>query len=386
MHSKFDYTRFGILLFPFVLPLPIPMNIKSLALILFAFTLFLNSFKNKVDLKNLIADKIVILFLLLFLLDPILSLIHNKNIYFREYRISFLFLPTLFLINKDLLSLYKHQILRVYVVGVLCYLFYTLIYVIYFYSINPEEFALDYFLKYVTYHFLPYAIHHTYFGIYVCFASAIVIFDKKIYKKLKIILISMFFFSIFILGSKFSILFFVIILPIFISINLNYSRLRITSILSFILLVGASIVGFFYLKTDLFRTLVLSTKNRVTLYECSIGYIKDNYLIGIGNENVKAYIERCNKGIGRMDTHNIFLQEFLSNGILGIGILILLLIFFFKAFLKNKKMLGILLIIMLISFGMVEHLLNTQNGVLFIVFFLMIFYFTTNKAINKVIQ
>ncbi|WP_411029406.1 O-antigen ligase family protein [Spongiimicrobium sp. 3-5] len=373
--SKQILTHFGILLFPFVLPLPLPLNIKSIALILFAATLIFNVSKDGFLINKLVTDKIVVLFFWLFFLDPILSYVRGDGFYISDLRISFMVLPILCLLNKDWVEFYRSKILKTYTIGVFFYIFFTIGYVVYFYFISSKEFAVDYFLKYVTYHFLPYAIHHTYLGIYISFAASIIIFDKELKNGVKVFLCLILFLSIFIIASKLSILLFILVISFCLSVNFKYSFSKIVLFIIFIVLISTLIIGFFYLQTDLFRTLDISINNRERLFGCSFEGISDNLLIGIGSANIKGFIEQCDPTLVGMDTHNIFLQEFLANGIFGFTVLISLLFTFLRGFIEKKVILGIVLILMLSTFGLTENLLNLQHGVTFFIFFLLLFHY-----------
>lgn len=374
---KDGLTKIGLLLFPLTIALPIPLIVNTITLGIFFSTLFLNLKKEKILLKSMVKEKVIIAFALLFLLDTFLPVFRNEGLYFNELKISFIIAPVLFYFNKGLLNENKTKILNVFVIGVFGYIIFTVGFIVFFYSSQSQEFAINYYLKHVTYNYLPFAIHHTYMGMYICFAGAIVLFNKNLQSRGKYVLCLLLFASILIIGSKLSIL---IMLLIFSFYQLYYN-LKI-NIFKLIKALGISIIGFIvsvfflYMKTDLFRTLEDSINIRKELLWCTMEGIKSNIFIGIGNSNVKEYISNCNGYLGRLDTHNLFFQEFLSNGVLGVAILIYLLYTFFKTQLERKIILGLTLILILILFGFVEHILDLQYGVVFFCFFLLLFYFS----------
>ena len=371
-------THFGLLLFPFILPLPLPLNIKSIGLIIFFITLTFNIFQKDISIKMIWSNKVVLLFILLYILDPILAFIRGDGFYIRDLRISFLFAPSLFLLNKNLLGRFENKILNIYVLGVFCYLAFIVVFVIYFFSESSKVFSINYYLKYVTYRYLPFAIHHTYMGVYICFAASIIMFEKNIKNSIKVFLCLLLFLSTFIIGSKFSIVLFMLIICAFLIKTYKESFLKIVLFITAFIAGLTFILSFLFLKTDLFRTLQNSLSNRIGLIHCSLEGIFSNFLIGIGNKNIKNFIEQCNTNLGPLDTHNLFLQEFLSNGILGITTLTIILYIFAKTFFNRKSILGIILIILLILFGLIEHVLNLQYGLLFFIFFLLLFYSRAN--------
>ncbi|MDD7885918.1 O-antigen ligase family protein [Flavivirga sp. 57AJ16] len=373
------WVNIGLLTFPFVLPLPLPLNVKSIAFILFLITLSFNISKQNFKIKEIITNKIVVLFVIFYLLDPVFSIIRGNGFYLRDLRISFLLAPLLFLISKDLLKRFKNKILNVFVLGVFGYILFTVVYVIYFYTTSKNhEFAIDYYLKYVTYHHLPFAIHHTYLGMYICFAASIIMFNKKLKHNLKAFLCIFLFLSTFIIASKLSIVFFILILFIYLFKTFKVSFLKLTISITAFTAVLIFIFYFLLLKTDIFRTLQNSISDRISLIYCSLEGIYSNFLLGIGNKNIKGFIEQCDSNLGLLDTHNLFLQEFLSNGFFGGAILTIILYIFTKTFFKAKSILGIILIVAVIFFGLIEHVLSLQYGMLYIVFFSLLFHSTVD--------
>lgn len=375
-YSKFKSVliNIGLLAFPFILPLPTSLNIKSISFIIFlAVLLFCIPFR-KVDIKKVFFNKIVILFYIFYFIDPILSLIRGNGLYVQDLKLSFLIAPVIFFASKDLLTKHKNNILRTFALGTFSYIIFTIGYVVYFYSKSVKVFSFDYFLKYVTYHYLPYSIHHTYIGIYLSFTLVIILFRTNFKPYLKIILCLTIFLSGLIIASKLTTLFFLLIVLVYLFIKLEWSFYKKMLSVITLVIIFLIIVFTLYLRTDLFRTISVSISERKALLDCSLEGIDSNFFIGVGNYNVKNYIVNCDQSLGLKDTHNLFLQELLSNGLLGFTILIALLIHFTKDFLKSKSILGGFLIISIMFFGFVEHLLNLQYGVLFFLFFLLLIY------------
>ncbi|MBJ6368159.1 O-antigen polymerase [Snuella sedimenti] len=374
--AKEIWINIGLLTFPIVLPLPTPLNIKSISFIVFLITLFFNTPFKIIDYKNLFTNKVVTLFFVLYLLDPILSLIRGNGFYLQDLRLPFLIVPIIFLLCKDLLIKYKSKILFAFTAGTFGYIVFTLLFVIYFYTNSIEVFAFDYFLKYVTYHYLPFAIHHTYMGIYLCFATSIVLFFLELKTNVKIFLCFILFFSILIIASKLTIVFFIMTLFTYLMLNLKWSFLRRITLIVTLAFTFFIVIIILYFKTDLFRTLNISINERWDLINCSLEGIYSNFFIGIGDGNVKSFIVSCNSSLGLKDTHNVFLQELLSNGILGFFVLSTILWSLTKLFFKVKSTLGVMLMFMVFFFGFVEHLFDLQHGVLFFIFFMLLIYCT----------
>lgn len=372
-------TNLGVLLFPLILPMPLPLKTKSIALILFLITLLGFIDISKLKWRNILANKTILLFALLFLIEPITSFLREEQFSYSEVKLSFIIAPLLFYLSQSKIKRHKNSIFYVFIIGVFVYLAFALIYLIYFYSTSKYEvFGLDYYLKYVLYHHLPFAIHHTYLGVYICFANTLILFSKRPTNQIKILLSIPLFFSIFIIGSKFSIVIYCFLLLIYMFWVL---RSRIKVLIFTIVIFSITILSSVYVlmvRTDLFRTLEDSIFIRYRVFQCSLKGISDNVLLGVGRKGIKEFIENCvdNAQI-RMDTHNVLLQEFLANGVFGIFLLILLIVHLFK----SAKIIEFkVFLVIFFSAGMLEHILTLQHGVTFFVFFSLLFNFTSNDV------
>ena len=159
------------------------------------------------------------------------------------------------------------------------------------------------------------------------------------------------------------------------------NRVKRYLILSTLLFVA--IIVYLFTFTDLFNPLYDSVYIRAVLYKTAFNGILSNPFIGIGNYAVKPFMESQNSEIGLMNSHNIFLGEFLSNGVLGFVSLLLIFYIPIRNFSVKNNLLELCFFTFFFVFGLIEHLLNTQNGILFIVFFLMIFNDTTKNVLNE---
>ncbi|WP_223826698.1 O-antigen ligase family protein [Flagellimonas sp. S3867] len=186
------------------------------------------------------------------------------------------------------------------------------------------------------------------------------------------------FFLIFFLGSKFSILVFFITLATTIAYLLRrFPFWRALVLLSYFILFSIIVLALFF-KTDLFRTLSNSIRNRIHLYKSSFFEIKENFFVGVGNYNIKNVLSKYSIDSNlAMDTHNLFIQEFLANGVFG---LLTVLGFMFLLFKKAKNdYIFFMFTLVFLLIGMVEHVLNLQLGVTFFVFFSFLFFYS-NKT------
>ena len=194
-------------------------------------------------------------------------------------------------------------------------------------------------------------IHPTYFTTIVLFCLAYSLINLIRYKKLyELIYIAFFTLIIFLLIVKINLIFlfiFILVFPLIYLKGLFYQK--ILFYISFL------IVSIFLIKKtpglyDRFHELTISLTNtpknlsydstniRVAIYNCDFKLAKDNFLCGVGFENIKNEIESCLKS--KYDssfyldhqylTHNYFLYILISSGILGLFCLILYLANVFK--------------------------------------------------------
>jgi len=90
----------------------------------------------------------------------------------------------------------------------------------------------------------------------------------------------------------------------------------------------------------------------------------------------KAYKE-SNFNIGlasNYNSHNMFLQYWMSNGVIMIGLYIILLLQSFCFSLKYKQYLLLIFLVLFTSFSLTESTLQTQRGIVFFLFLISAFY------------
>lgn len=380
MNIKREITKYGLLLFPFTLSLPIPLNCKSIALVIFFILVLFNIKNSEIFNKQIVENKLTVIYIAFFCVELIVNFIRDYNLNFNDVRLSFLIAPLLFFPSKDVLLERKDQILKAFICGVYFYIIYAILFVIYFYGFYnlSQTFALNYYLKYVLYNYLPGAVHHTYMGMYITFAITILLYRINLVSKMKIGLVAPMFFALFFLGSKLSIIIGSLLL-IFFLIQLfsvqNQNKIVVA------LVVLSAIFCYYFFYTDLFRTLKNSFNTRISFIQCSIEGLQKNWPLGIGRDNIKMLIGDCLTNSKGMDTHNIFLQEFLSTGIFGLGMLLLLL---WTSFVEgSRNSLLILFLVMFLLYGQVEHLLSTQLGVTYFVFFSLLLQIRGCSGLNR---
>lgn len=370
MWGKSMVLKAGLLCFPFSLPLPIPLIFKSICLGVFCMATIIASEDLKQSWERIYRSPITWLFVLFYIMGPLFTLLREGVFSGDDTRLPFLILPFLIPLAKDSLRSIRIQIENAYLLGVGCYLIYALCFLLYFYGgqFTDRPFGADYYLKYVLYHYLPGAIHHTYLSIFLLFAG-VLIWNRNQYRLIqRLWILLLLLVSLPFLGSKWSLLVtFILIVCYSLRNMVQQKRIKVVWPIIFIL-VGVIALG---ASSDLFRTLGGSYSDRVQLFQCSIIGISDHILLGIGKGEIKSWMQACSPSGLSMDTHNIFLQELLASGIFGVLLVVAIIGCLFWKSKGNFTFQAFVLLCFL--FGLVEHLFNTQLGVTFFTFFTLMF-------------
>lgn len=118
-----------------------------------------------------------------------------------------------------------------------------------------------------------------------------------------------------------------------------------------------------------------STAMRIMTWDASIKLIKENPWTGVGNGDLHDQLQKKYKELHynlpaekNLNTHNQYLETWLSTGILGFGFLLFLI--FYPIF-HGIKQRNFLLVSLISIFGLnlvFESMLNTQAGVIFFMF------------------
>lgn len=130
---------------------------------------------------------------------------------------------------------------------------------------------------------------------------------------------------------------------------------------------------------------------RLSIWDCSWQVIQENWLLGTGtgdshHELLKKYHSN-NFVIGYendFNSHNMYLQYWMSNGLFAVGLFILGFLVLLKKALKNKNAIFLSFIVLFALFSLTESTMRTQKGMLFFVFFAALFYWVPQYlAIKK---
>lgn len=127
--------------------------------------------------------------------------------------------------------------------------------------------------------------------------------------------------------------------------------------------------------------------DRLPIWYVSSRIIKDNWLWGVGNGDVKDELKSWYQKLklndaysNSLNAHNQFLETFAGTGILGfIALLLIFFISFYKSLVSQNTILTIFIVISAI-FCSIESIFNRQNGTVFFVFFLCLFMVNLKKT------
>ena len=247
-------------------------------------------------------------------------------------------------------------------------------------------------------------VHGTYFSLWIGFAI-IIILDEILKKGINIIILLVSLFMIFyffywqyIIGAR---------LPLFMTLLLSvlYFVLKLekkSKIIASIILIFSTIFfisikkntikdklkfGMPEGKYELKHLEMTSEEIRTGIYFCSLNLIKESWLIGYGigdvNDNLnKCYLEKIKSNVYQKfhyNSHNQFLQIFLTSGVLGLIYFVFNLFYVVKILFKNKQQLYLYFNILVIICFFTENILSRHDGVLFYSYFSTILFFKLKK-------
>jgi len=313
-----------------------------------------------------------------------------------EQKLSLLIFPLLFFSDphfnhESLIKVLKSFVLGCVLAGIIC--------------------GLNAFLKYYLsgesdvffYAHFSVIMHTSYFAMYLVFAIILLLFNDYVIRISTLrALILMFFILLIVLTSSKSGLFSlgIVLMSKFIyDIFIHKSYLRVFVL--FTILFFSAITIYFLLPKSFerlsemkqnisnSRSEINTTTSRIAIWKHASKIISKHYLIGVGTGDVKDALKSeydkqtvSEFGEKKLNAHNQYLQTFIALGLPGLLILLSLLsvIVYFT---YRHKMLDGTLFTTIISFNMLfESMLETQAGVVFIAFFLMLYLSEATKYIR----
>ena len=369
----------------------LPLN-KSLIPILIVTTILLTllegGFKEKLQqLKN------PYLFLAIgFYITHLLAMLYTSNIkagsFDLEQKLSLIIFPLVFFTNikfnfENLTNILKSFVYGCILSGLLC-------------AFNALfKFYLSGDIDVFFYSQFSIIMHTSYFAMYLCCACIFILFKDGIItnKLLKIVVLLFFVVLIVLISSKSGILSlaFVITIKFFQDIFIHKSYIRVL-IMSILVLVSTIATYFIFPKSikrlmEMKQTITSSnsseintTSSRIVVWQSALNIISEHFITGVGTGDVNDALKKEyeNGGVDqliekKLNAHNQYLQTFIALGLLGILALLALLIAVIYFTIKVKLWEGALLSFVIIINMLFESMLETQAGVVFIAFFLMLY-------------
>jgi len=372
---KLPLKYFFILIFPIILVLPIPLVFSSIALGLALLNLLLvhfDFFKRGNFLKRFKENTLLIFGCSIVTLDILTHFFRHLEFewIFRDVRISFLLVPLIFFISRDKVVPLKKHLLISLVIGVLGYILYAYGYMVYFYSsINYRSFEISHYLVYDLRQNLPGAYHHTYIGMYMVFAIAILLwqFGKKYYWQ-RIALAIFITLNQILIGGKITFFLSVLIFAAYLLEEIKKTRFFSRLICAFAILILLS--GGLLYKSGFLNSASFSASNRIESWKCSAQAFFNKPLFGYGHEETVVFLKNCISS-NAVSTHNQFLEEFMNYGLFGLWLPMFFIFLFFKS--KSTKLFRFFLLITC-SVSFFENILSLQRGVLFFTFYIALFW------------
>lgn len=364
----------GVILFAFILPLPTPLLVKTLALIVMLLNLLVVDRREFLP-KELLTKSVVILFALFFLTDTINGLVNESIFVIRELKLAFLIIPVIFFWKNQSLKKVKTYVELAFVVGVFIYIIYAWAYAIYFYTLKYPHYEFNLFndyTRYIFYHYLPGTIDHNYLGMYLFLAAIIIYKSAEVVRaKWRIVLILLLVVNMPFLGGKTMIVITLVFSLALILLELNkkghfsFKKKLVSLVITALLLFGSVVVMANWFPNSL-RS---SIEKREAIYACAIEGSKALFWKGIGFKNIEEISDYCANYNLPFKPHSIFLDELLSNGFFGLILLLIMIGYLLKVAIESKDAVFIALIIVGIIIGTVESIFSRQWGVFFFVFF-----------------
>lgn len=377
--------------------IPLSHKITIYAIMLFVLSWLLSGqwfYTAKTAFKNSIFI-ILITFFLLHLAGLLYSSNMNAGWFDIEVKLTLILFPFMFFLSNSIDKNKREIILLFFLFGTVIAIIGCLINAIL--NFKTLQFEAFFYGALSVFH------HPSYFAMYICFSSAIVIYwllycNKVLKKWYKIALFFLLIFLgvfIYFLSSKAGKITFFITLFV---MSIPALFLKTKKILSILILCFAVFQIWFSLTQNLrFKAVISSVQNaeqnvnteesngvRVLVYETAINLIKTNYAIGVGTGDIKdvlmkEYERKEMKGAieKKLNVHNQFLETWLGQGIAGITLLLLLFIVPFVNSIRTKNWLLMTFVIIIVLNFLTESMLNTQAGVVFFAFFYS--FFVTNK-------
>lgn len=343
-----------------------------------------------IDRKKIMFEIYVLIFFSLIILN---YLIHLPNLKGIETNLYLLLYPLLFISIKSQFTLIKKQkIITVYITSVLLVTFYLLLLNIYFHKMSFS--TNTFFSEYL-------GIIHVYYGMYVGLAISFLLALKTKQKRYLThrldYFIILFLVGILVyVGTRIALIavFLIAIITIYKSIKWVWYKKSITILLIITSLFtlgyqtiprakrGVDSIKNIYKsvklddKQDLINNSWKNMNKRFLVTKYTLNEVKENYILGIGNKNVKTIISTKiirdgYKYFEPINTHNQYLHYLVGMGVIPFLFFVWMLYYFYKNKLNSPYALYFLVFFLVIMFT--ESILVRIKGIsLFFLFYLIL--------------
>lgn len=385
-NSYILFVAFFGLLMPFSLILNI--NALILALIfLLSCTLYYKDRNNQISKNRNYSLLSMVLFFVIVTLSMFYTEETNTGLKVTLRILPIFLFAASFLLIEEISKKSLKIILKFYAIGCLIAIIYCFAVALFSYNENPLAITEGF-----TYFTAPLDFHPSYFGVYTIFAFCIYIslldFDtlkKKIFICLVWFLLLSF---LFFLRSRAP-----IIIYLFISLIALFIRIKkivlIIALLVFFILIFFNYYEILTLISN-GRDLGMTIDERFNIWMNSLFVIKENLLVGVGIGDTQMVLDKqyflsgFEKGIDhKYNSHNQFLQTFMSNGLIGLVSLLFIFLLLFQKAIRVKSILIYNFLVCVLILMLFDSVLILQHGVYFFAFFASILLkvnFKTNEA------
>ncbi len=381
------------------------------------FSILQTNFKLRL-LENYSKKKIIFFLIqICFFLLIIFGYFYSKD---KEYaaeiivkKLSFLIFPVLFIFSGKQFSDKKNLFLKLFVLGNIVASVICIVHAIYqsvdynegslfFNSINEDE------NNYFRYSLLSVFHHPAYFSMYIVFSIAVlfylksndVLFNTNKKKVLFYLIVGFFLVMVYFLSSRAGIFtaFILIVWKILLYVK-KHKRLLIKLFSVVIIIAGiivlsqnSRIIRTYY---DVKNTFIKgkeyeSYPARLVLWESAVKVTEENFWLGTGTGDAQEKLSEIikkgnfkNDEISFLNAHNQFLETFMSSGLIGFLILLMIVLYSFYYAVKAKNELFILFLILIVINLIFESMLNTIAGIVFLCYFLNYFIFVHSVPVKK---
>lgn len=405
MNQKNKSTLFNFLFVLIPISLLFSRALSTIIVILILLFSIVNLFKDKHSIKIVknVTLEIIFFSYCAYLIIQLISLFYCDNLLeafsILKKRIPLLAIPLIVYFNYKILNFKLITTLFKFSLFIVCV--FTLINSMYSIYLNNETLVvfLKFYVRYFYVSFLPYYIHPTYFGLFLCIAIGITLDSlfKKQNKIISIILMIIFLLNIYLVSSQMCTLISIVLIVFailwrvksFISSRFLKISIAIVVVIFFIFknkgkVISQEVVEYFGITNKsniIYRVSHFFESGDITReknWNSAYSVINDNFLFGVGLGDgvteMQTYRE-VDSWIydSKLNAHNQYLEEFVSTGFVGEFFFLL---FIFSTFWYIKdKFLSTSFLLILVFIMITESILNRQIGVILFSFLISLIIF-----------